>query len=57
MLPAPRLPCPQLYVGNLVPGAVSDQMLMQLFNTALQVSFPGSAVPGACVGQVGQVCV
>lgn len=36
----------QVYVGNLVPGALNDSMLTQIFNTALMVRFPGSNVPG-----------
>jgi len=36
----------EVYVGNLVPGAVNEPTLMQLFNTALMVRFPGSNVPG-----------
>lgn len=35
-----------MYVGNLVPGAITEPMLTQIFNTALMVRFPGSNVPG-----------
>ncbi|GMH32560.1 hypothetical protein BSKO_00394 [Bryopsis sp. KO-2023] len=42
------LPCPtrQVYVGNLVPGLVSEAALRQLFNSALSAVFPESAQPG-----------
>lgn len=36
----------EIYVGNLIPGAISDAMLQQIFNTALMVRFPGSSLPG-----------
>ena len=36
----------QIYVGNLMPGAINEVMLTQIFNTALAVRFPGSNVPG-----------
>ena len=36
----------QVHVGNLIPGAIGDVMLQQIFNTALGVRFPGSNVPG-----------
>ncbi|EFJ49883.1 hypothetical protein VOLCADRAFT_89331 [Volvox carteri f. nagariensis] len=37
----------ELYIGNLVPGAVTDVALRQLFNTTLVAAFPvtGSAEP------------
>lgn len=36
----------EIYIGNLQQGAVTDAMLTQIFNTALQVRFPGATVPG-----------
>ncbi|KAG1656470.1 hypothetical protein FOA52_005629 [Chlamydomonas sp. UWO 241] len=36
----------EIHVGNLVPGAVSEAILAQIFNTALSVRFPGSTTPG-----------
>eukprot|EP00955_Chlamydomonas_euryale_P044856 352987-Chlamydomonas_euryale.AAC.2 len=36
----------EVYIGNLVAGAVSDTMLVQIFNTALAVRFPASSTPG-----------
>lgn len=36
----------EIYIGNLQQGAVTDTMLTQIFNTALQVRFPGATVPG-----------
>lgn len=36
----------QVYVGNLVPGLVSEASLRQLFNSALSAAFPDSSRPG-----------
>ncbi|KXZ48038.1 hypothetical protein GPECTOR_31g402 [Gonium pectorale] len=36
----------ELYIGNLVPGAVTDVALRQLFNTTLAAAFPAAAAPG-----------
>lgn len=45
--PPPLCTCaPQLYVGNLVPGAVNDMTLRQLFSSALTSVFPQAATPG-----------
>ncbi len=43
--PRARPPPLQLYIGNLVPGAVTDVALRQLFNATLLAAFPPSA-PG-----------
>jgi hypothetical protein len=37
---------PQLYIGNLTPGAVTDVMLRQVFDSALIAAFPQAAAPG-----------
>ncbi|GAX80268.1 hypothetical protein CEUSTIGMA_g7706.t1 [Chlamydomonas eustigma] len=36
----------EIYVGNLMAGAITDATIMQVFNTALMVRFPGSNIPG-----------
>lgn len=36
----------QLYIGNLVPGAVTDDMLRQVFDSALVAAFPQASAPG-----------
>jgi hypothetical protein len=36
----------QLYIGNLTPGAVTDAMLSQVFDSALIAAFPQAAAPG-----------
>jgi hypothetical protein len=36
----------QLYIGNLTPGAVTDAMLTQVFDSALIAAFPQAAAPG-----------
>ena len=39
--------CVQVYVGNLVPGLVSDMTLRQLFNSALAAAYPNCSRPGS----------
>lgn len=36
----------EVYVGNLMPGLVTEAALRQLFNSGLAAAFPGSNVPG-----------
>lgn len=36
----------EVYVGNLVPGVVTEPMLRQLFNATLQAAFPDHCVDG-----------
>lgn len=36
----------EVYVGNLVPGVVTESMLRQLFNATLQAAFPDHCVDG-----------
>ncbi len=36
----------QLYIGNLTPGAVTDVMLKQVFDSALIAAFPQAGIPG-----------
>ncbi|KAF6258610.1 hypothetical protein COO60DRAFT_1102223 [Scenedesmus sp. NREL 46B-D3] len=36
----------ELYIGNLTPGAVTEAMLSQVFDSALIAAFPQAAAPG-----------
>jgi splicing factor U2AF subunit len=37
---------PQVYVGNLVAGLVTEDALRQLFNSTMRAAFPNHVVPG-----------
>eukprot|EP00878_Enallax_costatus_P008532 GHUV01008920.1.p1 GENE.GHUV01008920.1~~GHUV01008920.1.p1 ORF type:complete len:432 (+),score=109.65 GHUV01008920.1:221-1516(+) len=36
----------ELYIGNLTPGAITDVMLKQVFDSALIAAFPQAGIPG-----------
>lgn len=43
----------QVYVGNLMPGLITNDMLRQLFNSTMAAAFPDKIVAGASVGGEG----